>query len=184
MTHDIFDALVVLGGSTARQSEALIGIADSAAHAFRSRLTSSIIATGCCHHTLDIFPGRTEAQCLRDLLMARDVPSGNIFTEERSADLLGRCLFSQQEILIPCAWYHLLVLCPGAVTKELRNGIEALFTDDFSIEWLDSEAAISETHRLDLEDISLRDLPERHQIDLAVPRLVTAKGAPQAGFNR
>lgn len=178
MTQDIFDALVILGGSSARQSDNLIGIADAAAQAFRQGLTPSIIATGCCHHTLDIFPGRTEAQCLRDLLMARDVPSGNIFTEERSADLLGRCHFSQQEILIPCAWYHLLVLCPGASTQELRNGIETLFASDFSLQWLDIEVAISKAQRLDLADISLRNQPEQQHRAASSPRPVTAKGAP------
>ena len=178
MTQDLFDALVILGGSSTRQSETLIGIADAAAQTFQQGLTPSIITTGCCHHTLDIFPGRTEAQCLRDLLMARDVPSGNIFTEERSADLLGRCHFSQHEILIPCAWYHLLVLCPGALSQELRSGIEALFTSDFSLQWLDSDVAISEAQRLVLADISQGMLPKNPNNARIDPRRVTAKGAP------
>ncbi|HAJ30554.1 MAG TPA: hypothetical protein DCL32_10310, partial [Gammaproteobacteria bacterium] len=116
-----YDAVLILAGDADRTAPSLTQLADQAAETFHAGLTSSLITTGCCHHILDLFPGRTEAQCLRDLLIERDVPSSNLFTEERSADLLGRIHYAQQQLLLPCAWHHLLLLCPGAHSDALQG---------------------------------------------------------------
>ena len=121
-----YDAVLILAGDADRTAPSLTQLADQAAETFHAGLTSSLITTGCCHHILDLFPGRTEAQCLRDLLIERDVPSSNLFTEERSADLLGRIHYAQQQLLLPCAWHHLLLLCPGAHSDALQGVIKSL----------------------------------------------------------
>jgi hypothetical protein len=64
------------------------------------------------------------------------------------------------------------------LSQELRSGIEALFTSDFSLQWLDSDVAISEAQRLDLADISQGMLPKNQNKPRIEPRRVTAKGAP------
>ena len=153
-----FDAVLMLAGDADRTAPSLTQLADHAAETFHTGLTSSLITTGCCHHTLDLFPGRTEAQCLRDLLIERGVPSSNLFTEERSADLLGRIHYAQQQLLLPCAWHHVLLLCPGADSNPRRHRIENCFDQAFSIHWQDSCLEPSQNQRLDLE--ALVQLPD------------------------
>ena len=177
-----FDAVLILAGDADRNAPTLACLADQAAEAFHTGLTSSLISTGCCHHTLDLFPGRTEAQCLRDLLIERDVPSSNIFTEERSADLLGRIHYAQQRLLEPCAWHHLLLLCPGATSDRLQAVIETCFDASFSIHWPDTCAEPSRNQLLDLDALVQRQLdpsfdPARLEDAL---KAVKARGLPRA----
>lgn len=175
-----FDAVLILAGDADRTAESLTQLADQAAETFHAGLSSSLITTGCCHHSLDLFPGRTDAQCLRDLLIERDVPSSNIFTEERSADLLGRIHYAQQQLLLPCAWHHVLLLCPGASSESLQGLIESCFDDAFSIHWPDTCLDPSRHQRLDLDALVQLQLdpifdPRRLQ-DVLKP--VKARGLP------
>ena len=148
-----YDAVLILAGDADRTAPSLTQLADQAAETFHAGLTSSLITTGCCHHILDLFPGRTEAQCLRDLLIERDVPSSNLFTEERSADLLGRIHYAQQQLLLPCAWHHLLLLCPGAHSDALQGVIKSCFDNTFSIHWQDHCLEPSQNQQADLADL-------------------------------
>lgn len=175
-----FDAVLILAGDADRNAPSLAHLADQAAETFLSGLTSSLITTGCCHHTLDLFPGRTEAQCLRDLLIEREVPASNIFTEERSADLLGRIHYAQQQLLSPCAWHHLLVLCPGATSDALQSLIETCFDESFSLHWPDQCGEASRNQRLDLD--ALVQLQHDPKFDPAriqdVLKPIKARGLP------
>ena len=175
-----FDAVVMLAGDPDRTATGLVQLADQAAETFHAGLTSSLITTGCCHHTLDLFPGRTEAQCLRDLLIERDVPSSNLFTEERSADLLGRIHYVQQQLLLPCSWHHVLLLCPGAHSQTLQGIIESCFDKAFSIYWPDTCLEPSQNQQLDLD--ALAQLPGNRVFDssrlAAELKPVKARGLP------
>ena len=76
--HDFqpfFDACVLLGGSSDRETQCLAAWVAALGQRFNRGETPTVITTGCCHHSLDIFPGRTEAQIARDLLIESGIPS-------------------------------------------------------------------------------------------------------------
>ena len=113
-----FDAVVLLAGASDPNLPELQAWVDRLASRFERGETPTLISTGCCHQSLDIFPGRTEAQITRDLLIDRGIPSSNILCEELSGDLIGRIVHTCQHILIPCGWYHIELILPGATSRE------------------------------------------------------------------
>ena len=177
-----FDVIVVLTGDPNPAQPELLVLADEVAAAFHQGLAPSVVTTGCCHHSLDLFPGRTEAQIFRDLLLDREVPEGNIFCEEHSADLIGRIVHSQLLLLDPCSWYHLLIFCPGSQNQPIQPAIEACFGDDYHISWQTSAAVMSDRHAADLK--SLLASIGTHQTSQAqlqaLAKTCKAKGLPES----
>jgi len=177
-----FDVILVLAGDPDASSEPLALLADQVASTFHRKVAPSVITTGCCHHSLDLFPGRTEAQCLRDLLISRDVPEGNIFCEEHSGDLVGRILYSQQVLLEPCSWYYPTVFCPGTEAPGLREAIERCFGDAFTVSWQPCLANFSSRHDADLREVANladHDLTDRDSL-IARAKPARARGLPRA----
>jgi len=127
-----FDAVVLLAGASDPNLPELQTWVDRLASRFERGETPTLICTGCCHQSLDIFPGRTEAQITRDLLIDRGIPSSNILCEELSGDLIGRIVHTCQQILMPCGWYHIELILPGATRREEAWLIEA-FGSDFDL---------------------------------------------------
>jgi len=127
-----FDAVVLLAGASDPNLPELQTWVDRLASRFERGETPTLICTGCCHQSLDIFPGRTEAQITRDLLIDRGIPSSNILCEELSGDLIGRIVHTCQQILMPCGWYHIELILPGATRREGAWLIEA-FGSDFDL---------------------------------------------------
>ena len=144
-----FDAVVLLAGASDPQLPELQTWVDLLASRFERDETPTLISTGCCHHSLDIFPGRTEAQITRDLLIERGVPASNILCEESSGDLMGRIVHTYKEILAPCSWYHIELILPGATDQE-RDWLERAFGSDFELSIADeplpeTKTAMSDT---------------------------------------
>ena len=127
-----FDAVVLLAGASDPNLPELQTWVDRLARRFERGETPTLICTGCCHQSLDIFPGRTEAQITRDLLIDRGIPSSNILCEELSGDLIGRIVHTCQHILVPCGWYHIELILPGATPREEAWLVEA-FGSDFEL---------------------------------------------------
>ena len=127
-----FDAVVLLAGASDPNLPELQTWVDRLASRFERGETPTLICTGCCHQSLDIFPGRTEAQITRDLLIDRGIPSSNILCEELSGDLIGRIVHTCQQILMPCGWYHIELILPGATRREEAWLFEA-FGSDFDL---------------------------------------------------
>ena len=120
-SNRFFDACALLAGSSDRETQCLAAWVAALGQRFNRSETPTVITTGCCHHSLDIFPGRTEAQIARDLLIESGIPSSNILCEEESGDLLGRLVHIRDSILEPCSWYHVELLLPGADDQDLHH---------------------------------------------------------------
>ena len=149
-SNRFFDACVLLGGSSDREAHCLADWAAALGHRFNRGETPTVITTGCCHHSLDIFPGRTEAQLARDLLIEFGVPSSNILCEEESGDLLGRLVHTRDRILEPCSWYHVELLLPGADDQDLRH-IQRVLGPEYVLTLASEDLLPGETALADLE---------------------------------
>jgi len=149
-SNRFFDACVLLGGSSDREAHCLADWAAALGHRFNRGETPTVITTGCCHHSLDIFPGRTEAQLARDLLIEFGVPSSNILCEEESGDLLGRLVHTRDRILEPCSWYHVELLLPGADDEDLCH-IQRVLGPEYVLTLTSEDLSTNETSEEDLE---------------------------------
>jgi len=149
-SNRFFDACVLLGGSSDREAHCLSEWVVALGHRFNRGETPTVITTGCCHHSLDIFPGRTEAQVARDLLIESGIPSSNILCEEESGDLLGRLVHTRDSILEPCSWYHVELLLPGADDQDLRH-IQRVLGPEYVLTLASEDLLPDETALADLE---------------------------------
>ena len=149
-SNRFFDACVLLAGSSDRETQCLAAWVAALGQRFNRGETPTVITTGCCHNSLDIFPGRTEAQIARDLLIQSGIPSSNILCEEESGDLLGRLVHIRNSILAPCSWYHVELLLPGADDQDLRH-IQRVLGPDYFLTLASLDLPKSETSEEDLE---------------------------------
>ena len=183
MTSDrFFDACILLAGSSNRETHLLDVWVAALGHRFTRGETPTIVTTGCCHHSLDIFPGRTEAQIARDLLIEFGIPSSNILCEEESGDLLGRLVHTRDGILEPCGWFHVELLLPGADDRDLRN-IQHVLGPDYILTLTSLDAPTSETTSEELEAFRATmsrvvDSLDRQDLNSLI-RSPKAKGRPQ-----
>ena len=176
-----FDACVLLAGSSDRETQCLAAWVAALGQRFNRGETPTVITTGCCHHSLDIFPGRTEAQIARDLLIESGIPGSNILCEEESGDLLGRLVHIRDSILEPCSWYHVELLLPGAEDQDLRH-IQRVLGPDYFLTLASLDLPKSETSEEDLEAFRVtmsRVVNSGDGQDLnSLTRLPKAKGRP------
>ena len=149
-SNRFFDACVLLAGSSDRETQCLAAWVAALGQRFNRGETPTVITTGCCHHSLDIFPGRTEAQIARDLLIESGIPNSNILCEEESGDLLGRLVYTRDSILEPCSWYHVELLLPGADDQDLRH-IQRVLGPDYLLTLASEDLLSDETALADLE---------------------------------
>ena len=181
-SNRFFDACVLLGGSSDREAHCLAAWVAALGQRFNRGETPTVITTGCCHHSLDIFPGRTEAQLARDLLIEFGVPSSNILCEEESGDLLGRLVYTRDSILEPCSWYHVELLLPGANDQDLRN-IQRVLGPDYLLTLASEDLLSDETALADLEafrETMSRVVESGDEPDLnSLIRRPKAKGRPR-----
>ena len=149
-SNRFFDACVLLAGSSDRETQCLAAWVAALGQRFNRGETPTVITTGCCHHSLDIFPGRTEAQITRDLLIESGIPNSNILCEEESGDLLGRLVHIRDSILEPCSWYHVELLLPGADDQDLRH-IQRVLGPEYVLTLASEDLLPDETALADLE---------------------------------
>ena len=181
-SNRFFDACVLLAGSSDRETQCLAAWVAALGQRFNRGETPTVITTGCCHHSLDIFPGRTEAQLARDLLIEFGVPSSNILCEEESGDLLGRLVYTRDSILEPCSWYHVELLLPGADDQDLRH-IQRVLGPDYLLTLASEDLLSDETALADLEafrETMSRVVESGDEPDLnSLIRRPKAKGRPR-----
>ena len=181
-SNRFFDACVLLAGSSDRETQCLAAWVAALGQRFNRGETPTVITTGCCHHSLDIFPGRTEAQLARDLLIEFGVPSSNILCEEESGDLLGRLVYTRDSILEPCSWYHVELLLPGADHQDLRH-IQRVLGPDYLLTLASEDLLSDETALADLEafrETMSRVVESGDEPDLnSLIRRPKAKGRPR-----
>ena len=149
-SNRFFDACVLLAGSSDRETQCLAAWVAALGQRFNRGETPTVITTGCCHHSLDIFPGRTEAQITRDLLIESGIPNSNILCEEESGDLIGRLVYTRDSILEPCSWYHVELLLPGANDQDLHH-IQRVLGPEYVLTLTSEDLSTSETSEEDLE---------------------------------
>ena len=181
-SNRFFDACVLLAGSSDRETQCLVAWVAALGQRLNRGETPTVITTGCCHHSLDIFPGRTEAQLARDLLIEFGVPSSNILCEEESGDLLGRLVYTRDSILEPCSWYHVELLLPGADDQDLRH-IQRVLGPDYLLTLASEDLLSDETALADLEafrETMSRVVESGDEPDLnSLIRRPKAKGRPR-----
>ena len=181
-SNRFFDACVLLAGSSDRETQCLAAWVAALGQRFNRGETPTVITTGCCHHSLDIFPGRTEAQIARDLLIESGIPNSNILCEEESGDLLGRLVYTRDSILEPCSWYHVELLLPGANDQDLRH-IQRVLGPDYLLTLASEDLLSDETALADLEafrETMSRVVESGDEPDLnSLIRRPKAKGRPR-----
>ena len=182
-SNRFFDACVLLAGSSDRETQCLAAWVAALGQRFNRGETPTVITTGCCHHSLDIFPGRTEAQIARDLLIESGIPNSNILCEEKSGDLLGRLVYTRDSILEPCSWYYVELLLPGADDQDLRH-IQRVLGPDYVLTLASEDLLPGETALADLEafrETMSRVVESGDEPDLnSLIRPPKAKGRPQS----
>ena len=181
-SNRFFDACVLLAGSSDRETQCLAAWVAALGQRFNRGETPTVITTGCCHHSLDIFPGRTEAQIARDLLIESGIPNSNILCEEESGDLLGRLVYTRDSILEPCSWYHVELLLPGADDQDLCH-IQRVLGPDYLLTLASEDLLSDETALADLEafrETMSRVVESGDEPDLnSLIRRPKAKGRPR-----
>ena len=181
-SNRFFDACVLLAGSSDRETQCLAAWVAALGQRFNRGETPTVITTGCCHHSLDIFPGRTEAQIARDLLIESGIPNSNILCEGEPGDLLGRLVYTRDSILEPCSWYHVELLLPGADDQDLRH-IQRVLGPDYLLTLASEDLLSDETALADLEafrETMSRVVESGDEPDLnSLIRRPKAKGRPR-----
>lgn len=133
------DAIIVLGYSTNIDDPVFRARVDKAAELYHQGETQQIIMSGCCSMKLDKRPPVTEAACMRDYAMDKDVPASAILLEEESVDTLGNFYFSKVRLLEPCSWYHVGIVSTPWHTWRSRWLAEQILGPDYEVSFYPSE---------------------------------------------